>query len=578
MQKVLVIEKPGSERIGLVDYLVSEDFLVETADDGTSGVEAGRRHRPDVIICSWEVAGINGHQVLEAVRQDNEINLTPFVMITDNGDRAHCRKAMELGADDCIVRPFTQAEILNTIAARIRRQTETSELYHAALRNSAEQINRLAHYDRLTDLPNYHLLHQKLTQFIAAAHASGRTLAFMSLSLDRLRTVNTVMGYLSGDNLLRSAAHRLRSCLPAGAMLARLTANQFAIVIPNLERPQQANETADDLMDALKRPFSLPGGQEIFVTTSIGVAFLLHQSEDIQTLLRQADAALEYAKKQKSNYCQFYRSDMPVVLSDQINMETQLRYALERNEFEVYYQPQLNLASGRIEGCEALIRWRHPDQGYISPAKFVPLAEETGLIVPIGQWVLETSCAQSKQWQSQNLGMHYISVNISSVQFNQPNLIDSIKNTLASSGLSPHELELEVTETALMQDAESAIAILTELKALGIRLAIDDFGTGYSSLSYLKQLPIDTLKIDNCFVRGATKDPKNQAILQSTIELAHRLNLSVVAEGIENQEELLLLSQYKCDLLQGYWVGKPMSHTDIEQALAPTANLQPSCA
>ena len=576
MQKVLVIEKPGPARTDLVGYLVSEDFLVETADDGISGVNGGREHRPDVIVCSWEVDGLNGHQVLEAVRQDGELNLTPFVMITDNGDRAHCRLAMSMGADDCLVRPCTHAEICDTLTARIQRQTATSELYVTTLRTTAEQLNRLAHYDRLTDLPNYHLLHQKLTQFIAASHASQRTLAFMSLSLDRLRTVNTVMGYPSGDNLLRSAAHRLKSCLPLEATLARLTANQFAIVLPNLERPQQANETAEDLMDALKRPFSLPGGQEIFVTTSIGVAFLLHQSEDIKTLLRQADAALEYAKKQKSNYCQFYRSDMPVVLSDQIQMETWLRYGLERNEFEVYYQPQLNLASRKIEGCEALIRWRHPEHGYISPVKFVPLAEDTGLIVPIGQWVLETACAQAKRWQAQNLGMRYISVNISSVQFNQPNLIDSIKHTLASSGLDPHQLELEVTETALMQDAESAIAILTELKALGIRIAIDDFGTGYSSLSYLKQLPIDTLKIDNCFVRGSTKDPKNQAILQSTIELAHRLNLSVVAEGVENQEELLLLSQYQCDFLQGYWIGRPMSHTDIEKKLASTAELQPS--
>ena len=578
MQKVLVIEKPGPARTDLVSYLVSEDFLVETADDGISGVSAGREHRPDVIVCSWEVDGLNGHQVLAAVRQDSELNLTPFVMITDNRDRAHCRLAMSMGADDCLVRPCTHVEIRDTVDARIQRLTATSELYVTTLRTTAEQLNRLAHYDRLTDLPNYHLLHQKLTQFIAASHASQRTLAFMSLSLDRLRTVNTVMGYPSGDNLLRSAAHRLKSCLPLEATLARLTANQFAIVLPNLERPQQANETADDLMDALKRPFSLPGGQEIFVTTSIGVAFLLHQSEDIKTLLRQADAALEYAKKQKSNYCQFYRSDMPVVLSDQIQMETWLRYGLERDEFEVYYQPQLNLASGKIEGCEALIRWRHPEHGYISPVKFVPLAEDTGLIVPIGQWVLETACAQAKRWQAQNLGMHYISVNISSVQFNQPDLINSIKQTLASSGLDPQQLELEVTETALMQDAESAIAILTELKALGIRIAIDDFGTGYSSLSYLKQLPIDTLKIDNCFVRGATKDPKNQAILQSTIELAHRLNLSVVAEGIENQEELLLLSQYQCDFLQGYWIGKPMSHTDIEKKLAPAAELQPSLA
>lgn len=375
------------------------------------------------------------------------------------------------------------------------------------------------------------------------------------------------MGYPAGDELLKASSRRLQSCLPADATLARLTANQFAIVLPNLERPQQARETAEELMDALSRPFSLPG-QEIFVTTSIGIAFLLHQSEDIYTLLRQADAALEYAKKQKSNYCQFYRSDMPVVFSDQIEMETWLRYALERSEFEVYYQPQLNLATGKVEGSEALIRWCHPEHGYISPAKFVPRAEETGLIVPIGEWVLETACAQAKRWIDMNIGMRYVSINLSSVQFNQQNLIDQIKNTLATTGLAASQMELEVTETALMQDAESAIAILTELKALGIRIAIDDFGTGYSSLSYLKQLPIDTLKIDNCFVRGAVHDPKNQAILQSTIELAHRLNLTVVAEGVETPEEQALLSQYQCDYLQGFWVGRPMAAGDIEKKFA----------
>jgi len=580
MQKILVIETPGPSRSDLVTHLLSEDFLVNTADDGPSGIKAGRSHRPDVVICSWELQtpdgkGLNGYQVLEAMRQDTDLMLTPFVLITNESERSHTRRAMELGADDCLVRPVSTAEISNTIAARINRLTATSELYVTTLRNAAERLNRLSYYDSLTDLPNYELLRQRLSQAITAAHQSQKTLAFMSVSLDRLRLVNTVMGYPAGDELLKAAARRLQACIPAGATLARLTANQFAIFLPNLERSQQARETAENLMDALSRPFSLPG-QEIFVTTSIGIAFLLHQSEDLYTLLRQADAALEFAKKQKSNYCQFYRSDMPLAFSDQITMETWLRYALEREEFEVYYQPQLNLRTGRVEGSEALIRWCHPEHGYISPAKFAPLAEDTGLIVDIGQWVLETACLQAKRWLMQDWGVKYVSINLSSVQFNQTNLIDSIKNTLASTGLAPHNLELEVTETALMQDAESAIEILHELKGLGIRIAVDDFGTGYSSLSYLKQLPIDTLKIDNCFVRGATHDPKNQAILQSTIELAHRLNLSVVAEGVENQAEQNLLSQYDCDYLQGYWVGRPMPPDAITKIWADSRTEAPS--
>ncbi len=589
MQKVLVIESPGDRRNHLVSYLEAENFLVATADDGFTGIQAGRQHRPDVILCSERfgpendaedysenhISSFDGYQLLEAVRQDSELQLTSFILFIETNERSHIRRAMELGADDCLVRPISHAEISNTIAARMQRQLATSELYVTTLRNTAEQINRLAHYDSLTDLPNYRLLHQRLSQFILAAHSSQQTLALMSVSLDRLRLVNTVMGYPAGDELLKASARRMQASLPPGATLARLTANQFAVILPNLERPQQARETAENLMDALSRPFSLPG-QEVFVTTSIGIAFLLHQSEDIYTLLRQADAALEYAKKQKSNYCQFYRSDMPVAFSDQIAMETWLRYALERSEFEVYYQPQLNLSNGKIEGCEALIRWCHPEHGYISPAKFVPLAEETGLIIEIGQWVLETACAQAKRWQAANLGMKYLSINLSSVQFNQSNLIDTIKNTLTNTGLMPHELELEVTETALMQDAESAIAILSEIKALGIRTAIDDFGTGYSSLSYLKELPIDTLKIDNCFVRGANHDPKNQAILQSTIELAHRLGLKVVAEGVENPAEQALLTQYQCDYLQGFWVGKPMTASDIEKKVVAARAEQPS--
>jgi diguanylate cyclase len=594
MQKVLVIESPGARRSELVSYLESENFWVATADDGATGVKAGRQHRPDIVLCSeWfgsesslgtgsrgsrgskGSGGFDGYQVLESMRQDSELQLTPFILMLEVSERSRIRQAMEQGADDCLIRPISHAEVSNTIAARMKRQTATSELYMSTLRNTAEQINRLAHYDSLTDLPNYRLLHQRLSQAISNAHSSQQTLALMSVSLDRLRLVNTVMGYPAGDELLKASTRRMQACLPYGAMLARLTANQFALVLPNLERPQQARETAENLMDALSRPFSLPG-QEVFVTTSIGIAFLLHQSEDIYTLLRQADAALEYAKKQKSNHCQFYRSDMPVAFSDQIAMETWLRYGLERSEFEVYYQPQLNVSNGKIEGCEALIRWCHPEHGYISPAKFVPLAEETGLIIEIGQWVLETACAQAKRWQASNLGLKYISINLSSVQFNQPNLIESIKHTLATTGLAPHEIELEVTETALMQDAASAIAILAELKALGIRTAIDDFGTGYSSLSYLKELPIDTLKIDNCFVRGANQDPKNQAILQSTIELAHRLGLKVVAEGVENPAEQALLTQYQCDYLQGFWVGKPMTASEMERKIIIAREEQPS--
>jgi diguanylate cyclase (GGDEF)-like protein len=473
---------------------------------------------------------------------------------------------MELGADDCLTEPFTDGELASAIATRLRKQNQLTEQYIAVLRNTAERLNRLAHYDSLTDLPNHHLLHQRLSQAVERATQGQQPFALLSLSLDRLRQINNTLGYQAGDALLQATAKRLRSSLPEGTTVARLTANQFAILLTDFKNRQGVIAVANELIDRLSRPFSLLG-QEVFITTSIGITLYPDDSTDVKTLLRQVDAALEAAKHQKSNYCQFYRSDMPVVVGDQIILETWLRYALERQEFEVYYQPQIDLRSGEIVGAEALIRWTHPQHGPISPSRFIPLAEETGLIVPIGEWMLRQVCHQLKTWQKMRLPAIQVSVNLSSVQFNQLHLSQTIAGILQETGLLPNALELELTETALMQDAQAALQILSDLKALGLKIAIDDFGTGYSSLSYLKQLPIDTLKIDNCFVRGVTADPKNQAILTAVIQMAHDLNLTVIAEGVETAAELAFLKNYRCDIGQGFYVGKPMPSHDLEQFL-----------
>ncbi|MEO0988909.1 MAG: GGDEF domain-containing phosphodiesterase, partial [Cyanobacteria bacterium J06639_14] len=305
------------------------------------------------------------------------------------------------------------------------------------------------------------------------------------------------------------------------------------------------------------RCFSLTG-QEVFMTTSIGIDVFPDDTDDISILLRQADAALDWAKLQKSNAYRFYTSDMAVVSGDELQVETWLRYALKRQEFEVCYQPKQNLDTGRIVGAEALIRWQHPDHGYISPARFVPLAEETGLIIPIGDWVLRNVCAQAASWLNSKQGSLNIAVNLSSVQLHQPKLYQVLDEILQETRLPPECLELEVTETALMQNVEAALALLHRLKNLGVRLAIDDFGTGHASLGYLQQFPIHTLKIDTCFVRGVAQDRKNQVIVNHIISMAHDLDLKVVAEGVETPEEMALLKDYGCDFIQGYWVGLPM--------------------
>ena len=563
MQKILLIGSSKLRSTVTLQALTAAGYSVEQAGTGAAGLELARAHNPNLVLCEWQLSDCNGHYVLQELRNDGQLAITPFILLSTLDDREHLRKTMQLGADDCLAAPFSTEMLLDAIAARLKHHESINHHYLSHLRRAAEHLNQLANYDNLTKLPNHFLFEQRFIQLIQTAN---QPVALLSLSLDRLRQINNILGYPAGDTILKSASHRLQACLPEGTTLARLTGNQFAIALTTVDQFSGVQELATELMDVLSRPFSLPN-HEVFLTASIGVAIYPNDSQELPNLMRQADAALEYAKSQKSSYCQFYQSDMTVATEYQIRLETWLRYALERQEFEVYYQPQLNLRTGRIEGAEALIRWNHPQVGNIPPGMFIPLAEETGLIISIGQWVLETACRQARQWQDMNLDLRHISVNLSSVQFNQGSLSQQVVQTLESTGLSPHMLELEITETALMQDANAAVRTLNELKELGMRLAVDDFGTGYSSLGYLQKLPIDTLKIDNCFVRGVTHDRKNQVILQSAIQMGHDLGLCIIAEGVETLDEQSLLETYQCDFVQGYLVGKPMSAQQLQTCL-----------
>jgi diguanylate cyclase (GGDEF)-like protein len=564
MRKLLVFVDPGTLHQARIPVLKEQAFEVMTAATAEAGIQLARQQPPDLILCCLDLGPGSNLRLLEVLGTKQNLLAVPVIVLTHEQARSYWRQCMNLGADDCLVTPFTDGELLAAIASRFRKQDAFTQRYNTLMRHTAERLNRLSQYDSLTDLPNHHLLRQRLVQAVQRAALGQQRVALLSISLDRLRQINNTLGYPSGDTLLRAAARRLTGILPRSTAVARLTGNQFAIILPAPRDRSAVQAIAADIIDSLSRSFSLPE-QEVFVTTSIGIALFPEDTEDISTLLRQADAALEWAKQQKSNYCQFYKADMPVVSGDELQLETWLRYALKRQEFEVYYQPKQTLMTGRIEGAEALIRWCHPEQGYISPGRFVPLAEETGLIVPIGEWVLRTVCEQSARWRQQGLPPVQISVNLSSVQLNQPNLCQTLEQILQEVDLPAHYLELEVTETALMQDVDSALRLLHQFKDQGIQVALDDFGTGYASLGYLRELPIDTLKIDTCFVRGIAQDPKNQVILRRIIALAHDLDLAVVAEGVEQAEEMEILKSYGCDAIQGFWVGIPMQAGDLVQ-------------
>ena len=420
--------------------------------------------------------------------------------------------------------------------------------------------------DTLTGLINRHMLRHHLEQAIGNAERQKQALWVVFVDLDRFKFVNDTLGHKAGDTLLRTVSGRLRAAVREADSVARLGGDEFIMILPEQDELALDTRSLQRIMDAVAAPITL-GGHTLFMTCSIGVACYPADGTDGETLIKHADIAMYRGKQTGRNNFQFYTPAMNEQALERLRIEGDLRSALENNEFVLHYQPKVDLASGRVVGSEALIRWQHPLLGMVSPARFIGLAEETGLILPIGAWVLRTACAQCRQWQLDGHDGIGVSVNLSVGQFLQKDLVSSIGDVLADTGLPPASLELELTESLMMTDVEHAIGILNGLKELGVRLSIDDFGTGYSSLAYLKRFPIDVLKIDKSFVRDITSDADDAAITASIISLARHLKLKVIAEGVETDEQLDYLRHYGCDEIQGYLFSPPVAADRFEQIL-----------
>ena len=444
-------------------------------------------------------------------------------------------------------------------------------------RLAEERIDHLANYDSLTGLPNRTLFEDRLPQALSLAQRNDQMLAVMFLDLDRFKTVNDTLGHTAGDQLLCGVAERLQGCLRGSDTVARFSGDGFALLLNQISRTgyaariaqraqNEAVEIAQDILAALKSPFNF-NDRELYVTASIGIGVYPHDGVDAQALLKNAGAALSRVKEQGGNGYQFYATEMNAKALQQLTLENDLRRAIEREEFVLHYQPQVDINSGRILAVEALIRWQHPDLGFVSPADFIPLAESNGLIVAIGEWTLRTACAQAKRWHDDGLSHVRMSVNLSARQFEQSDLLDMVARVLGETGLDPGYLEFEITESAVMKNAERAIEIMRRLKEMRAQIAIDDFGSGYSSLSYLKRFPIDRLKIDQSFVREATTDSTDAAIIMAIVTLAQNLKLKVIAEGVETEEQLTLLRRLNCDEIQGYLFSKPIPPEALELLL-----------
>jgi diguanylate cyclase (GGDEF)-like protein/PAS domain S-box-containing protein len=435
-----------------------------------------------------------------------------------------------------------------------------------------QRIHHIAQHDVLTGLPNRSLLQDRLSQAVAYSVRSGNAVWVMLLDLDRFKFVNDSMGHKAGDVLLMTIAARLRSALRDTDTVARLSGDEFVVILTEHDDERLTPDIVQRLMDSVALPVML-GSKEFFVTASIGVAVFPTDGAGAEGLIEHADIAMYRAKKLGRNNYQFYTPAMNEEAMERVRIESALRNALERNEFVLHYQPQVNLASGQIVGMEALIRWQHPELGVVSPERFISVAEETGLIVPIGAWVMRTACAQNKRWQEAGLGMLRVAVNLSARQFGSPKLLADIGAVLQQTGLAADYLEIELTESLFMSDVTEAVETLHGMKSLGVHLSIDDFGTGYSSLSYLSRFPIDVLKIDRSFVSAIGADASDAPIVASIIALAHNLQLNVIAEGVESAEQLDYLRRHGCDEMQGYYFSRPLAADMFEQLLRQRACL-----
>jgi diguanylate cyclase (GGDEF)-like protein/PAS domain S-box-containing protein len=421
-----------------------------------------------------------------------------------------------------------------------------------------------ANYDANTDLPNRFLLGKHLQQELERAKGNGWQVALLYLDLDRFKTINDTLGHRIGDQLLKAVAERIGHLVRDIDIIGRLSSDEFAIVLSDVGNQQNTGQVAKKILDAMNLPFQMED-QEVFITPSIGIALYPQDAGSHEDLIRNADTAMDHIKAQGGNGFHFYSADMNVTASQRLTMETQLRRALERNEFVLHYQPQISLHSGYIIGMEALLRWQHPERGLVSPGEFIPLLEETGLIVPVGDWVLRTACTQTRAWQIEGLPPLRAAVNLSARQFRQHDLAKSVNQALHDARLAPEHLELEVTESIMIQDLQTTITTLHQLHELGIQISIDDFGTGYSSLSYLKRLPISKIKIDQSFIREICTDPDDEAIANAVISLGHGLKMQVIAEGVETLEQLEHLRAQGCDEIQGYYFSRPLPAEDFAQ-------------
>jgi diguanylate cyclase (GGDEF)-like protein len=567
MTTILVIEDVESLREEILETLSYEGFDVLGAENGIVGVQMAKTYIPDLIICDIAMPELDGYGTLVALREEPKTSMLPFIFLTAMTEKGDMRQAMQLGADDFLTKPFTSSELLGAIASRLQKYNSVKEHYYDEIKAVGAKFEYLSHHDELTQLPNRVLFYDSLTQVVLHAQINHKSLALLFLDIDNFNIINNTLGNDIGDQLFKAIAERLKRYTAPCDMVARIQGDEFAMIISEIQSLSHVKIEAEKILDLLSRPYNLYG-HEVFITSSIGITIFPEDHQQVEGLIKNAELAMYYAKTHGRNSYKLYSPELNAQSAEYMALANSLHRAIDRQEIRVFYQPLVDLQSGKIIGAEALARWQHPDLGLIMPSKFIPVAEQTGLILRLTELILEAVCRQMRSWKDLNINYGFIAVNLSTQHFRpDSNLIEMLTKVLQESRLEPEDLELELTESIIMQNAEFTINVLSKLQTMGVKVAIDDFGTGYSSLSYLKHFPVNTLKIDRCFIQDVTSDRHDATISLAIIDLAHSLSLQVIAEGVETMEQVQFLKEHSCDQIQGYFFSPPLPQLEFEKML-----------
>jgi diguanylate cyclase (GGDEF)-like protein len=575
---VLIVDDEPQNRRLLEALLLPEGYDTLTAANGEAALGLVADHAPDLILLDIMMPGMDGYQVAASLKADPMTAGIPIIMVSAQGDRTARLRGLEAGAEDFLTKPVDRGELWLRVRNLLRLKDLSDSLHKQSI-GLEEQVlartadlHRLAHYDALTGLPNRTLFYETLQKTLPLAQERGWTVALVFIDVDNFKNVNDTLGHAVGDDLLAQLSDRLVQCVRLRDTVGRLGGDEFAMMLLMDDGKQGAAAVANKVSDALRSPFYLLG-HEVTVTASIGITVYPDDSADPAALIRYADTAMYRAKKAGRDTFRFFTAQMNAEVLARLELETALRKAVRDGEFVLHYQPKVHLNSGRVAGVEALIRWERPGHGLVLPAEFIQALEETGLIVRVGSWVIAAACEQIGRWMASSVGPVHVAVNVAGRQFVEGDLEGDVLAGLERNGVPADLLELELTESSLMENTERTIDTLQNLKARGVHISVDDFGTGYSSLAYLRRFPIHTLKIDLAFVRDITTDPDDAAIALTVIRMAHGLKLDVVAEGVETAAQLAFLRRHRCDQMQGYYFSRPLAVDSLERLLLEGARL-----